>query len=130
MAMATHSELTSGARLSFHEIPHNPVFYSSAGAAQSHSKGWLCRKLLIFFVNQERLLICRVCELMRGANVSDADKMLDRLDPGAMQVPSFQTPAMARAIELARELLRQRGYSEEAIEEELNKPPGSGVARP
>jgi hypothetical protein len=58
----------------------------------------------------------------------DKDEMLDRIDPGAMTVPTLKTPAMQRAEELARELLRQRGYSEEQIDEELNRPPGSGVA--
>jgi hypothetical protein len=43
-----------------------------------------------------------------------------------MQIPTLTTPAMTRAVELARELLRPQGWTEEDIDEELNKPPGSG----
>jgi len=49
------------------------------------------------------------------------------IQPVAYQ-PHLATPAMNRAVELARELLRQRGFSEEEIDQELHKPPGSGVA--
>jgi hypothetical protein len=35
---------------------------------------------------------------------------------------------MDRAVELARELLRQHGWTEAEIKDELNKPPGSGFA--
>jgi hypothetical protein len=33
---------------------------------------------------------------------------------------------MDRAVELARELLRQQGWSDDEIESELNRPLGSG----
>lgn len=60
--------------------------------------------------------------------MDDQDDMQKRgAEPSLMRVPSFTTPAMDRAVELARELLRQRGYSEEQIDEELNRPPGSGL---
>ncbi len=42
--------------------------------------------------------------------------------------PALLTPAMERAVELARELLRERGLSDEEIEDELERPPGSGLA--
>jgi hypothetical protein len=35
---------------------------------------------------------------------------------------------MDRSLELARELLRQRGLTDDEIEDELSKPPGSGLA--
>ena len=56
----------------------------------------------------------------------EEDEMLDRIEPGAMQAPTLMTPAMARAVELARELLRAKGFTEDQIDDELSRPPGSG----
>ena len=47
-------------------------------------------------------------------------------EPIRVRAPSLTTPAMDRAVELARELLRQQGWSDDEIESELNRPPGSG----
>jgi len=48
-------------------------------------------------------------------------------EPVALHVPTLTTPAMDRAVELARELLRQQGWTEEQIDAELSKPAGSGL---
>jgi hypothetical protein len=55
--------------------------------------------------------------------------MLDSpLEAALLQVPHLTTPAMERAVELARELLKQHGWTDEEIDQELSKPPGSGFA--
>jgi hypothetical protein len=51
--------------------------------------------------------------------VRDQDEM-----PEPIQVPSLTTPAMARAVEVAREVLRERGYTDEEIDALLNRKPG------
>lgn len=57
------------------------------------------------------------------------EEMLDPpVEAALLKVPSLTTPAMERAVELARDLLRERGWTEPEIDEELNKPPGSGLA--
>lgn len=41
-----------------------------------------------------------------------------------MRTPSLTTPAMAHAVDVAREVLRERGYSDEEIDALLNHKPG------
>jgi hypothetical protein len=50
--------------------------------------------------------------------------MLDPIEPGAAQAPTLTTPAMARAVDAAREVLRERGYSDDEIDALLNRKPG------
>ncbi|HYD73353.1 MAG TPA: hypothetical protein VEF55_09450 [Candidatus Binatia bacterium] len=52
----------------------------------------------------------------------DEDEMLDPAEP--IRAPSLTTPAMARAVDVAREVLRERGYSDEEIEALLNRKQG------
>ena len=56
------------------------------------------------------------------ATVRDQDEMFDPAEP--MQVPTLTTPAMARAVDVAREVLRDRGYTDEQIDALLNRKPG------
>jgi hypothetical protein len=65
---------------------------------------------------------------VRGSAVRDDENKPDQGVGPTPHVPCLTTPAMDRAVELARELLRQRGLSEEEIDAELNKPPGTGFA--
>jgi hypothetical protein len=51
---------------------------------------------------------------------------LPSAEPVAPRARPLRTPAIERAIELAGELLRQRGLTDEQIDNELDKPPGSG----
>lgn len=63
-----------------------------------------------------------VAFVLLGERMSDEDDptMLEpHTEPSAP--PVLLTPAMARAIELARELLRERGLSDEEIEQELQR---------
>jgi hypothetical protein len=56
------------------------------------------------------------------ATVRDQDEMLEPTEP--VRAPSLTTPAMARAVEVAREVLRERGYTDEEIDALLNRKPG------
>ena len=60
--------------------------------------------------------------MKRDAAVRDQDKMPDSTEP--MRTPSLTTPAMARAVDVAREVLRERGYTDEEIDALLNHRPG------
>jgi hypothetical protein len=47
------------------------------------------------------------------------------MDPAEpMRPPSLTTPAMARAVDVAREVLRERGYTDEEIDVLLNRKTG------
>ena len=70
----------------------------------------------------ERGAFERVEASARDASVRDRDDMFDPFEPA--QVPTLTTPAMARAVEVAREVLRERGYSDEEIDALLNRKPG------
>jgi hypothetical protein len=56
------------------------------------------------------------------ATVRDQDEMLDPPEP--FRAPSLTTPAMARAVDVAREVLRERGYTDDEIEALLTRKPG------
>ena len=63
-----------------------------------------------------------VCASSGDATVRDQGNMFDPAEP--MQVPTLTTPAMARAVDVARDVLRERGYTDEQIDALLNRKPG------
>lgn len=52
------------------------------------------------------------------------DEMLDPPEP--LRAPSLTTPAMAHAVDVAREVLRERSYTDDEIEAFLNRKPSRG----
>ena len=61
----------------------------------------------------------RVGACSGDATVRDQDKMPDSTEP--MRTPSLTTPAMTRAVDVAREVLRESGHSDEEIDALLNR---------